>query len=1254
MTSMPFIGRQSRRPSCRRACRPRLDTLEERRLLTGTVPSGDYVEDFQLNSDPSKPGWDVGGAFVEQVTHGADTEVITDPNKVEGEGWSLDSETSGGTDFKLDLQGSFYFVSFPRLMPGVHVAGIGIDVNSQKALVQIAGEHGLYNTWVQGDKTQHVFVGEELVLPSGLEIGAIRGIEVAPVPPPNQYFFSFAKVDNLTILVVPDGPPNRPPVARDDSATVPPGQSVDIGVLDNDYDPDGDLFHIIPNGVGTPSHGSAAADSSGDIEYTANPSFHGSDSFTYTIEDSHGATATATVTVFVDTPPIASDRQFFVPHGTTGSFSVAGPGLLDPDKIKDADGDPLTLTVADGALGHVSFDAMSGRFTYTPNDGGLVRADQFTYTVSDGVATATGTVFLTPVNQPPPAAADLTEGVRHGIFGPLTFAAPGLFAVNPHTDSDGDTLRPVLETDPFYPQPRSGRVALNDDGSFTYTPNDPTLPDQDETFTYRLFDGYEAGPPAKVHLHVPNNAPIAHGADLQFPHDQLGKPVDLGNVSLYATDPDSDTLRLGAVVVTGGGTLTSNNFGVMSFVPAPGQTYLSDSGAGTVRVSISLTVTDGSASSNAVDFNLIYPNSAPVAADLSIDVPKERHASAYSRDLSLLDANGYTIDPLDQDGDPVHAVVVRGPTNGTLSIAGAIVSYRVLAGGGSGSLNHRLTSDSFTYYLTDGYENSNVATVTLVPDRGDPTLYPDVLAVSSSSPGINRDILSNDVFWDLTPVSGHGIAIFAGSDAYTTLIDQSGHSLNFGDPLDFGTLRFRLDTSTSGGSSGFPYEFQYGVQYHVNDDPGSPTARTNLLTPATVKIIVYDHAQADDDGIDDDVENQAPNNGDGNSDGIPDSQESNVASLPDSIDGQDVTLASPPGTALADVKAVRNPSPDDVPSVLQFPLGFFHFELTGPFVQTVNGVKQLTNSTFVDLISPIDLPPPSDFHYYRYGPTPGNLQLHWYDFVYDSTTQVGAELLSSRRVRLHFIDGERGDDDLEQNGMIVDAGGPAFRRHFASPAAGFVTVLYDLVLEREPTTQELQHGTQQLAAGISRLLLAREVWNSAEHRGMEVDRMYQTYLHRAAEPAGRAFWVRVLQSGLGETAVARRFLTSREYHRAHLTLRAFVDGLEADVLGGPPNASGRMTRRLLRLGAQAGRAALAREILSSRVAAERLLTADDERVLGRAARPAEVRRAMSELRVQTGAPATIAERILASKEFFDRVRALSAQPVERRHDETKR
>ena len=163
------------------------------------------------------------------------------------------------------------------------------------------------------------------------------------------------------------------------------------------------------------------------------------------------------------------------------------------------------------------------------------------------------------------------------------------------------------------------------------------------------------------------------------------------------------------------------------------------------------------------------------------------------------------------------------------------------------------------------------------------------------------------------------------------------------------------------------------------------------------------------DGVADEIENVAPNHGDGNSDGISDSQQSNVASLPNSSTASYVTLESPTGTSLADVEAVANPSPADAPEGVIFPIGFLDFSIQGV---AVGAASTMT------LYLPTGVTANT---YYKFGRTPDNTTPHWYQFLYDGTT--GAQFNpAANTITLHFVDGGRGDDDLEEDGVIVDPG----------------------------------------------------------------------------------------------------------------------------------------------------------------------------------------------------------------------------------------
>lgn len=59
--------------------------------------------------------------------------------------------------------------------------------------------------------------------------------------------------------------------------------------------------------------------------------------------------------------------------------------------------------------------------------------------------------------------------------------------------------------------------------------------------------------------------------------------------------------------------------------------------------------------------------------------------------------------------------------------------------------------------------------------------------------------------------------------------------------------------------------------------------------------------------------------------------------------------------------------------------------------------------------------------YYAYGPTANDPSPHWYDFSYNGKT--GAEFVGNK-VLLHFVDGQRGDDDLTVNDSVTHTGAP--------------------------------------------------------------------------------------------------------------------------------------------------------------------------------------------------------------------------------------
>ncbi|MCB0361362.1 MAG: cadherin-like domain-containing protein [Bdellovibrionales bacterium] len=91
--------------------------------------------------------------------------------------------------------------------------------------------------------------------------------------------------------------PNTLPVANDDGPMATAANTmISVSALLNDSDSDGDSISIVSHSAS--SHGSVVVN--GDqLEYTPDPGFYGSDSFTYTIDDGNSGQDTATVQLIV-------------------------------------------------------------------------------------------------------------------------------------------------------------------------------------------------------------------------------------------------------------------------------------------------------------------------------------------------------------------------------------------------------------------------------------------------------------------------------------------------------------------------------------------------------------------------------------------------------------------------------------------------------------------------------------------------------------------------------------------------------------------------------------------------------------------------------------------------------------------------------------------------------------------------------------------------------------------------------------------
>jgi VCBS repeat-containing protein len=303
-----------------------------------------------------------------------------------------------------------------------------------------------------------------------------------------------AAYSSLATVSITVTPVNDPPVANDDTAATDEDMPVIIDALTNDSDVDvDDTLTIIS--VSDPPNGVATTDGEF-VTYTPDPDFNTPegeyDSFTYTIRDSHDATATATVRVTVgalNDPPVAVDDLAETFEDVALVISV-----LVNDIDVDGDLDTGSVSVIVPPLKGTAVGLGDGTILYSP-DPDYNGPDSFTYEVCDSYpvcAVATVRVTIVPVNDPP-LALDQEITTNEDAALAITLIA---------TDVDLDSLTYSIVINPAH-------------GTFTgIVPDLVYTPDADyngtDSFTFQVSDGTTVSNIATVAITVTpvNDLPV--------------------------------------------------------------------------------------------------------------------------------------------------------------------------------------------------------------------------------------------------------------------------------------------------------------------------------------------------------------------------------------------------------------------------------------------------------------------------------------------------------------------------------------------------------------------------------------------------------------------------------------------------------------------------------------------------------------------------------------------------------------------------
>ena len=433
-------------------------------------------------------------------------------------------------------------------------------------------------------------------------------------------------------------------------------------------------------------------------------------------------------------------------HRVDYSFTVGQAGLY---RIKgrvyapSGDDDSFWVRVNGAPAGGYLWDVLLNTSYQTDYVNDRDGADPVEVYLQKGVATVTvylredgarlDTIELEAVANAAPAAVDDAYSVSAGqslVVG----AAAGVLAND--TDANGNPLEAVLMSGPSH-----GTLNFNpQDGSFTYIPASAYT--GSDKFTYRSSDGMLESNTATVtitvmaagglvqeaeggvrhgafvngnaaaasggsYVWVPNGTGIrydgpdpAHRVDYSFTVGQAGLYRIKGRV--YAPSGDDDSFWVRVNGAPAGGYLWDvllNTSYQTDYVndrngADPVEVYL-QKGVATVTVYLR----EDGARLDTIELEAVA-NAAPAAVD-------DAYSVSAGQSLVVGAAAGVLANDTDANGNPLEAVLMSGPSHGTLNFNPQDGSFTYVPA------NAYTGSDNFTYRSSDGVLESNTATVTI-------------------------------------------------------------------------------------------------------------------------------------------------------------------------------------------------------------------------------------------------------------------------------------------------------------------------------------------------------------------------------------------------------------------------------------------------------------------------------------------------------------------------------------------------------------
>lgn len=513
-----------------------------------------------------------------------------------------------------------------------------------------------------------------------------------------------AGLTSSTTVDVTISPVNDLPVAVNDSATVNEDTLINLDVLLNDSDIDGDQLSI-DNTPLTAINGVVTIEPDNTLNYTPNTHYFGADTISYQISDGKGGIASAIVNLNVvninDAPIALSDSEVTL-EDTSVSISV-----LTNDS--DIEGDTLTLVAANSAHGSTSIiGGATIDFTPDADFNGLAIID---YTIDDnGVpvesASSTVSVNVSAVNDAPVAGPDNINAVEDTPI--------NIDPLDNDTDVDNDALT-ITSATVVDNGAGSASVAIARDGSsIDYTPAADFS--GTDIITYFITDGsLNDSATITVNISAVNDNPIALN-DTAFTDEDM--PITSINVLTNDSDPEGALLNITSPTALNGSASVISGPAI-DYTPNPDffgtdtiTYHINDGSGGTATGEVTVTV-------NAINDNPVaLPDNVTVVEDTPTNI-------AVLTNDSDIEGNALTVDT------PIAG-------NGTVTVnSGTTLDYT--------PASNFYGSDIISYQISDGQGGSAASQVNVTVSGVDdaPIAVMDTVSVDEDIL-LNIDVLAND------------------------------------------------------------------------------------------------------------------------------------------------------------------------------------------------------------------------------------------------------------------------------------------------------------------------------------------------------------------------------------------------------------------------------------------------------------------------------------------------------------------------------